>query len=498
METDAERHPGSDTSPAVAETHLSTVFLVGGQAYKVLKPVAFEFVDLSTSQARRSACEREVALNRRIAPDIYLGVATYEPHDGGESEPVIVMKRMPAGRSLEHLVRSGADATECVRQVARTVAAFHADADRSAAVTDRARPDVVRRRWQENISELRRVGHVLGPTTLEELDAVDTLGQRYLSGRGPLLDRRISEGAVCDGHGDLLAADIYCLDDAPRILDCLAFRDDFRSVDVIADVAFLAMDLERLGRAGLARQLLDDYREFSGDTAPASLTEHALCDRALIRSKVAALRAIGGGTQGSPEAVALLAAAADHADRARVRMVLVGGLPGTGKTTLASGLADDTGFVLLRSDTIRRELARESGISYDDSSKDSVYDEMLRRAGTLLANGESVVLDASWTARRHRQEAEVVAEHTMTDVIALRTDLPREVAFERIEQRQAQGTDESQATPAVASELARVADPWPDAHVLDTLRSAAETQRGARALVGAIPGGWVDTRPEIS
>lgn len=489
---------GIETSPAVIETHLSTVFLVGRYAYKVLKPVRFEFVDLSTPAARHAACEREVALNKRIAPDVYLGVAAYRPHDGGEPEPVVVMKRMPAERSLEHLARNGENTAECVRQVARTVAAFHANADRSPTVTAHARPEVVRGAWQENVSELRHVAHVFGPTMLEDLDEVDALGQRYLAGRGPLLDHRIAEGAVCEGHGDLLAADIYCLDDGPRILDCVAFRDDFRAGDVVADVAFLAMDLERLGRADLARHLIDDYREFSGDTAPASLTEHFLSARALVRSKVAALRAIEEGTATAPEGAALLRVAVDHADRARVRLVLVGGLPGTGKTTLASGLAEETGFTLLRSDTIRRELARETDINYDEATKDSVYDEMLQRAHTLLAHGESVILDASWTASRQREQAHSVAEQTMSDVVAFRTDAPREVAFERIEQRQSQGVDESQATPGVASRLARAADPWPEAHALDTLRPREESRQDALALVGAVPEGWSDDRTEES
>lgn len=490
MGTEVSKETGA--SPAIVETHLSTVFLVGRYAYKVLKPVAFDFVDLSTPEARRLACEREVALNRRIAPDVYRGVATYQPHDGGKPEPVVVMDRMPAERSLEALVRDGADAAECVRRVARAVATFHAAADRSPAVTDRARPDLVRSAWQDNVGELRHVAHVFGPAMLERLDEVDALGQRYLSGRGPLLDRRVSDRAVCDGHGDLLAADIYCLDDAPRILDCVAFRDDFRAVDVVADIAFLAMDLERLGRVDLARRLLDDYREFSGDTAPASLIEHTLSDRALIRSKVAALRAIEKGETVAPEGVALLRAAFDHSSRARVRMVLVGGLPGTGTSTLASGLADETGFALLRSDTIRRELARELDIEYDQASKDSVYDEMLQRARVLLENGENVILDASWTARQHRQQAEVVANDTMADLLAFRTDAPREVAFERIDERRSRGVDESQATPGVAAELARSADPWPEAHAFDTMRSVAATQQSALALVGATPGGWAD------
>ncbi|MCZ7531050.1 MAG: AAA family ATPase [Acidimicrobiia bacterium] len=471
----------------MAETHLSTVVLVGDRAYKVLKPVAFDFVDLSTLEARWAACEREVALNSRIAPDVYRGVATYRGPNSERAEPVIVMERMPAERSLERLAREGADVGECVHDIARTLAAFHAGADRSPGVVAHGRPEAVRAAWVGNVTELKHLLGSLDSEMLITLDETDALGRRYLAGREALLERRIADGAVCDGHGDLLAADIYCLESGPEILDCLAFRDDFRAADVVCDVAFLTMDLERLGRPDLAHRLLDDYREFSGDTSPASLTEYYVSFRALIRSKVAVLRALAGDESAAREGHDLLNAAREHARRATVRLVLVGGLPGTGKSTLAAGLADDTGFVLLRSDVVRRELARELSPRYDDASKDAVYDEILDRASTLLAHGENVIVDASWTAERYRRQAETVGMNAKADVLAIRTDLDQEEAAERIGARMATGADESQATPQIAARLAHDADPWPEAHVLDTSGSRDDTRRSARTIIGSVP-----------
>lgn len=485
---------GAPTS--VVETHLSTVFLVGDRAFKLPKPEHFDFVDLSTREARRVACEREVAVNRRIAPDVYEGVATMEGPEGEALDHFVVMRRMPRDRCLEGLLldENGVDAAPCVRSVARVVAAFHEGAERSTAISAQGAPGAVRTAWEQNASELRRVVRFLGHEWLAPVDETDALGQRYLAGRTTLLEQRVADGRVCDGHGDLLAADIYCLPDGPRILDALAFRDDFRAVDVIADVAFLVMDLERLGRPDLARALLHDYREFTGETSPASLADHYVAFRALIRAKVACLRHEQGDADAAGEARRLLQLASAHARQGRVRLVLVGGLPGTGSTTLASGLADETGFVLLRSDVIRRELAGDHPPAYDESAKDAVYDAMLRRARELLAAGECVVLDASWISAAHRDRARAVADESKADLFALRTDAPTEVAADRIGGRLASGSDPSEATPEVAAALARDAEPWTEAVVVDTTGPAHEALAAGLEELGPFPGALVSSQ----
>jgi len=482
---------GEPAAASVAETHLSTVFLVGDRAYKLPKPKRFDFVDLSTVEARRIACEREVAVNRRIAPDVYEGVATLSGPEGEPWEHLVVMRRMPSERSLERLLGTDADVSSCVRAVARTIAAFHERAERSSAISRQGSPEALWRAWQENAAELRTVVRALGHESIQLVDDTDALGQRYLSGRARLFERRVAEGHVRDGHGDLLAEDIYCLEDGPRILDALAFRDDFRAVDVVSDVAFLVMDLERLGRPELARTLLADYREFTGETSPASLADHYAAFRALIRAKVACLRHEQGGAEAAAEARSLVRLAHAHEAQGRVRLVLVGGLPGTGSTTVASGLAEETESVLLRSDVIRRELARDGSPRYDASAKDAVYEEMLRRAGELLGAGECVVLDASWTLARHRDRARETADAAMADLVALRTDAPIEVAADRIGARLASGDDASEATPAIAAELAHDAEPWPEATAVDTTRPAPEAVATALERFGPVPGGPV-------
>jgi aminoglycoside phosphotransferase family enzyme len=261
----------------VAETHAAAVFLAGDLACKLKKPVSLGFLDFSTVAARTLACAREIELNLRFAPDVYLGVAELRGPDGQVCDHLVVMRRMPASRRLSRLVRAHAPVAVPLRQVARILAAQHAKAARSPQIAEQGSRDALRRRWADNIGQTRTIQGRLAPR--EPLDPAvicdtERLASRFLAGRAPLFDARIRQGRIVDGHGDLLADDIFCLDDGPRILDCLDFDDRLRWLDGLDDAAFLAMDLQRLGAPALAEQFMAAYAEYSGDPAPASLRHH--------------------------------------------------------------------------------------------------------------------------------------------------------------------------------------------------------------------------------
>jgi uncharacterized protein len=457
----------------VRETHVSTIVLLGDRAYKVKKPVSFGFVDFSTRALREQACHREVELNRRLAPDVYLGVADVVFPPGSVCEHAVVMRRMPAERRLSTLAVAGADLGDEIAAVARQVAALHAGAERSAAIDRAATPARIRANWNQSFEQMAPfAGILLDP---EVADRVATLARRWLDGREPLLRRRISDGRICDGHGDLLADDIFCLDDGPRVLDCLEFADHLRHVDVVADVAFLAMDLERLGRPDLARRFLTVYAELSGEGHPRSLLDHYVAQRACVRSKVACLRWEGGDHHAAADAETLLELARQHLERARVRLVLVGGVPGAGKSTLAEGLGSRLGWTVLRSDEVRKAQAGLDPLTpapaafrrglYSPETTERVYAALLEQAGVALGHGESVVLDASWTSATWRARARRVAHDTAGDVVELRCHAPRAIAAARVSTR---GADASDATPAVSAALEALADDWPEAGVVDT------------------------------
>ena len=275
-----------------------------------------------------------------------------------------------------------------------------------------------------------------------------------------LYAERVAAGEVCDGHGDLRGDNVFCLDDGPRILDCIEFDDHLRHVDVWNDVAFLVMDLERLGRPDLADVLRDTYREMSADTALPGLIDVFVAYRALVRAKVAGLRS--HQTEPGPEREACLVEARarlsqclDHLRRARIRLVLVGGLPGTGKSTLASELAESLGAAVLSSDPLRKELvgatadvttaADYRGGAYSAEVTDATYAALRDRARVLLARGESVILDASWIDDRQRAATRSFAVEVGAEMVELRCTCPADLAAARIAARRAAGDRESDA-----------------------------------------------------
>ncbi|WP_199432268.1 bifunctional aminoglycoside phosphotransferase/ATP-binding protein [Qaidamihabitans albus] len=477
---------------AVHETHIGVVFLVGDRAYKLKKPVDLGFVDFSTPERRRAACHREVELNRRLAPDVYLGVAEVSGVPGASTadddvaDYLVVMRRMPPERRLSTLVESGVDTSDTIDRLARMVAAFHAAADRGPEIAADATRDAIRQRWRDSFAQVHPLGVLESGLAAE----IERLTLDFLAGREPLFDRRIAEGRVVDGHGDLLAGDIFCLEDGPRVLDCLEFDDRLRRLDGLDDIAFLAMDLERLGAQGFARRLLERYAEFAGDPAPAALRHHYVAYRAFVRAKVSCLRAAQGDTGSAGQARDYAELALRHLRAGRPRLVIVGGLPGTGKSTLAGLVADELGAVLISSDRLRKELAGVSphdsraaeygaGI-YSRAHTEHTYAELLRRAEELLSLGETVVLDASWIRAADRQAATETAARVHSEVVSLRCAAPAEVTAQRIRERYG---DVSDADPRVAAAMAAEADPWPDATEIPTTGAPSEALAHARAAL---------------
>ncbi|HEX5190962.1 MAG TPA: AAA family ATPase [Streptosporangiaceae bacterium] len=486
--------PPGEPFARVAETHSAAVFFAGGWAFKVKKPVDLGFLDFSTSSAREAACHAEVELNRRFAPDVYEGVGELRDPAGRVAEHVIMMRRMPASRRLSSLVVAGAPVAGQLREVARQLAAAHAASPRRPDITEQGSRDAVLGRWRANLAQARTLPEsALDPAAI---GGVEALAERFLAGRQPLFEGRMRSGRIVDGHGDLLSDDIFCLDDGPRILDCLDFDDLLRWLDGLDDAACLAMDLEHIGAAALGQQFTGWYAEFAGDPSPPALVHHYVAYRAFMRAKVTALRAAQGEEPAAGEARRLAAQARRHLRAGAVCMVLVGGLPGTGKSTVAGQLASRLGCTVLSSDRIRKELAGipatqpcpaqfGSGL-YTREWTERTYAELLRRAALLLADGETVVADASWTTPRQRSAAQAMAGSAMADVVQLRCTVPPEVAEQRIRARTLGPSD---ANPEILRRMAAAASPWPEAVPVDT---AAQADALARALAAVRPHGVIE------
>ncbi|MBX3286047.1 MAG: gluconate kinase, partial [Actinobacteria bacterium] len=248
---------------AVAETHTAVLFFVGDRAYKLKKALDLGFLDHTTREARLAACRQEVALNRRLAPDVYLGVLDVTDADGTVRDHLVEMRRMPEDRRLARCLERGEDLERPLRAIAHAVAALHEQVPPDPVHDRLASPAAVRGRWTASFDQLHDL--VVPDDLARRLARIEELALRYLDGRTPLFEQRIAEGRIRDGHGDLQAEDIFVLDDGPRVLDCIEFGEDYRWGDVLADVAFLAMDLERLGRPDLGTRFLALHRELSAD-----------------------------------------------------------------------------------------------------------------------------------------------------------------------------------------------------------------------------------------
>ncbi len=474
------------------ETHTGVVILYEDRAYKLKKPVDMGFLDFTSLETRLAVCAREVELNSRLAPDVYLGTADVTGPDGAVCDRMVVMRRLPHDRQLAGKVGRGEPVAADIDRVAAVMARFHRGADRPAYCDEAGGYEAVSAHWEAN----HRVVSGLTDATLDTGSAEEAiaLARRYLAGRRPLWEDRRSAGRLCDGHGDLLADDIYCLDDGPRIIDCLEFDDRLRIVDGLDDMCSLAMDLERLGSPDAGRLLLDSYRREASDDWPPSLAHHFRAYRAQVRCLVAGLRARQGAEASEGEARQLLDLCLDHLRRGRVRLVVVGGLPGTGKSTVASGIAAALGAAHLRSDDVRKEReGLEPGTAaaappgeglYRPDRVAATYADLFARAGDLLGRGVSVVVDATFAEPARRDEARRLAAATYADLDELVCRAPAALVERRLARRDP-AASHSDAGVEVYRALAAVERPWPEARPVDTSGRQDRSLADALGLLGA-------------
>lgn len=451
---DPNSYPGNPGSIELRQTHASCVFLTERDAYKLKKPVDLGFLDYSTPRRRALMCRREVVLNQRLAPSVYLGVERLVASPGGfrvrqrgrALDYLVHMRRLPDQATLAARLAAGTVSRDDLVLLARRLATFHAAA--AAAPAPYGSLAVLRRNAEENLE------HVAGPgaDVLPGAAAIvrEYTGRFFRCGR-PLIDSRLAAGRIRDGHGDLRCEHVYFEGDEVLVIDCIEFNRRFRYGDTALDLAFLLMDLEVSGYPDHAATLADEYGAASGDE-PGTLLEFYRSYRAMVRAKVAYLRSLE--TEFAPaererarlEAMSYLQFAArfTRADRAPL-LVLVGGLTGSGKSTVAALAGEVLRAPVYSADETRKRLA---GLGPGEHPADGpaerlygvemnarVYATLLARAGAQLALGRPAVLDATFRRAADRAAAWDLAREFGARIIVVECVAPAPVIRARLERR---------------------------------------------------------------
>jgi len=475
---------GDGSAEDVRETHISWVFLSGARAYKVKKPVVLPFLDYGTAERRRRMCRAEVALNRRLAPDVYLGVRSLVPAPGGglrlgegdDPEAVdfaVEMRRYPEADTLAARLAAGTAGPAELAAVGERLAAFH------GAAEPHLRPDgaeAVKRALDDNFATLRTL-----TADAEERAAVahaERAAGAFLTAAWHELDERSRSGRLRECHGDLRLEHVL-LGPEVEVVDCVEFNEGLRRIDVAADLAFLVMELREAGRGDLANVLVRSYRAAGGDAGSDGLIAFFAAYRAEVRAKVALMRAdqLSGGDRFSRERAhetALLALATQLRWTARAPLVLaLAGLSASGKTTVATALAAASGFTHLNSDVVRK---RTAGLDPTDRAPESLYTgpvsrttytELGRLAAARAAGG--VIVDATFRRRADR-DAFRTALGDGANVLFAECRAPASVLEARASARTGEAGRVSDAGPAVVRRQRLDAEPLdeiaPRDHVL--------------------------------
>jgi len=484
------------------ETHISSVLLAGDAAYKLKKPVDLGFLDFTTLDARRHFCELELALNRRTAPQLYLEVVPITgtpaaPALGGSGTVIdyaVKMRRFESQDTFDHLLRRAALDAPLVDALAERVAGFHASIDVAPAGSRFGSPASIAGDVRANFAHIERLAP---PSALEaRLQRLRTWTESESRALHERFAQRKAEGFVRECHGDLHLGNVARIDRTPVLFDCIEFNDAFRWIDVMSEIAFTVMDFVDHGAPALGWRFLNRVLESSGDYEGLAVLRYYLVYRAMVRAKVALIRARQVGADenvdndasdanvdcGALEDFARHLADADAFAAVRPKvLILTGGPSGSGKTTLAQDLLEAHGAVRLRSDIERKRLhglgaqARSNSAPgagmYAPRATRATYARLAALTQSLLPTGFPIIVDATFLHASDRADFLALGAALNARCLLLWCDAPVDVLCARVAARETAGSDASEATLEIlARQLADLEPPAPGADTITTIR----------------------------
>jgi hypothetical protein len=425
---------------AQQDTIISKVFLTGQYAYKIKKPVNLEYLDFTTLESRKHYCEQEVHLNRRLAPDVYLGVVPITFEDGqyhlaGSGTPTeyaVKMRQLPERLSMRNLIRRGKLDCDSTDALARKLAEFYQQDSADNQIDIFGSWQTIWANCEENFRQAEPyVAEIIDERKFQIIRAAT---RAFLIRRRALFDRRMEKRKIRDCHGDLRTGHIY-FSDGIQIIDCIEFNDRFRYADITSDLAFLAMDIDFEGHPETARQLIDAYVDYTKDRELFVLLDFYKCYRALVRAKVNCFR-LQDKNYTNHEASGRIRKARRYLDLAyryavqftRPTIWIICGLPAAGKSSIARELAGAINISVFRSDEVRKVLFGfepfdyrnelfEEGI-YSKKASSHTYAKLLLLAQEEVKKGRSVILDATYSR-----------EHDRDGVLCLAKDMDANIIF---------------------------------------------------------------------
>lgn len=444
------------------DTHASSIFLIADKAYKLKRAISYSYLDYSTPALREKFCRAEFRLNRRTAPGLYLGVhaITREPagglaFDGAGTavDWVLELKRFDQDQLFDRLAEARRLTPAIMRELADTVAAFHADAE---IVGDRGGPASLEEAIAGNHANLALASSLLDQRLVAQLHARSVAKLRQIGG---LIDARREHGKVRRCHGDLHLRNVCLFQGRPTLFDCIEFNDAFSCIDVLYDLAFLLMDLVQRGLGDLANIALNRYLDRTGDSAGLPALPLFMSVRAAVRAHVMAALFQRAGKDGAGDAPgqarAYLSLALRLLEGQPHRLVAIGGFSGSGKSTVAQALAPGflppPGARVIRSDVLRKRLmnvAPETPLppdAYTPAAARRVYDHLGAEAATVLAAGCTAIVDAAFLRPEERSAIATLAQRAHVPFAGLWLEAPLQSRAARVASRRSDASDADRA-----------------------------------------------------